>query len=176
MRSLSLPPSAGCSTGDRTDRKMFPPKSICSVIFYPVGKLFLGPYYRHQLFPSGSRGKTTEPVGWGNDFLPLEHEPALHIVRYSEEEYSPTRKVFIFMHGRSCSASAAAQSPSHSSTAIVQNLFGYGLVYGVNQSGYEKTRLTKGRLATESATRSRCLATLNPLYADWSGCESKPSS
>jgi pimeloyl-ACP methyl ester carboxylesterase len=129
---------------------MCSPKALTELIFHPAGKFVLGPYYRHQLFPAGSRNATENAVKLTNTFIPSEDDPRLHIVEYWRKHRTQDKvmgnKIFVFIHGRNCSASAAGGHSRHSSTDIVENLLEYGTVFGVNLPGYEKSPLTDNRL------------------------------
>jgi pimeloyl-ACP methyl ester carboxylesterase len=134
---------------------MCSPKALTELIFHPAGKFILGPYYRHQLFPAGSRNATGNAVKLTNTFVPSEDDPRLHIVEYWAKHRTQDKvmgkKIFVFIHGRNCSASAAGGHSRHSSTDIVENLLEYGTVFGVNLPGYEESPLTDNRL--ENAER-----------------------
>lgn len=129
---------------------MCSPKSLLSLACHPFGKFVLGPYYRHQLFPAKSRRETRDTVDLTNALLPSADDPKLHVVEYRAKSARRSRisgkKIFFFIHGRNCSASAAGRQ-GRKTSQIVDDLLDYGAVFGVNLPGYERSPLTDGRLA-----------------------------
>lgn len=123
------------------------PKAVISLIFHPFGKFILGPYYRSQLFPASRRNVTQGTIGLKKTLIPSEEDPRLHIIEYwTKQNVAMHRKLFVFIHGRNCSASSAGRTSRHSSTDVVNNLLHYGTVLGVNLPGYEESPLTDGSL------------------------------
>jgi pimeloyl-ACP methyl ester carboxylesterase len=133
----------------------FSPKGVTSLIFHPFGKFILGPYYRSQLFPATRRSVTQGSIGLKKTLIPSEEDPRLHIIEYwagrETKDVVMDRRLFVFIHGRNCSASSAGKPSRHSSTDVVNNLSQYGSVLGVNLPGYEESPLTDDSL--ENAER-----------------------
>lgn len=125
-------------------------KAVTSLIFHPFGKFVLGPYFRSQLFPATRRSVTQGTIGLKKILIPSEEDPRLHIIEYwarrEAKDVVMDRRLFVFIHGRNCSASSAGRPSRHSSTDIVNNLSQYGTVLGVNLPGYEESALTHDSL------------------------------